>query len=189
MNIMIPNICNFSSFQNTIFLNINTPARAHTVAFRVIRALQRLVASLPIICSALDSMACLVINGRPCYIIGAERPAFRDIVQGRREFAPSSRGKGMTLDVVDINGYGSPPWHKRDRHVSSQCRLAVHSRVYYRAHTLRQFIIHAGHHQHRYLRYYSDLCSTCNWARRRSYCFVQLLTTIQQRPRELFPSL
>ena len=65
--------------------------RMHTVVFRVIRALQRLIASLPIIRSALDSMACLVINGRPCYIIGVGRPAFRDIVQGqRREDGASS---------------------------------------------------------------------------------------------------
>lgn len=71
---------------------------------RIIRALHSAIASLPIICSALDSIAYLVINGQPCCIIGSGRPAFRNIVRGPW-VALSSRGKGMTLDAVDVNGY------------------------------------------------------------------------------------
>jgi len=84
----------------------------------------------------------------------------RAAARGRGELALSSRGKGMTLDVVDINGYVHP--HGINATVSSQCRLVVQCRVYCHARMLHQFITYAGHHQHRYLWYYGDLRTTCN---------------------------
>lgn len=68
----------------------------------------------------------------------------------------------MTLDVVDINGYVRPRGINATvtyRHNAGPRQLAAcapWSTLKPASGTLRQFIMYAGHHQHRYLRYYSD---------------------------------
>lgn len=113
--------------------------RTHTVAFRVIRALQRLIAPLPIICSWLYGVP---RNKRPAMLHYRSR-TFCDIVQGQRRRGPGLRDrpvvegeKGMLLYVVDINGYTLPPPRGINATITYRhnARLTVRLRVHRPAH-------------------------------------------------------
>lgn len=134
-------------------------------------------------------MACLVINGRPCYIIGAGRPAFRDIVQGQRRRGSELRDrpvvegeKGMLLYVVDINGYARPRGINATvtyRHNAGSLYAAEYTAP--RAGTLRQFIMYAEHHRSiaTYdITLHDIYAPACNWAQRRSYYFVSTFNDV-----------
>lgn len=77
------------------------------------------------------------------HVIGTGRPTFRDIVQGRRgggwlRCRQGEKGWPWMWSTLMAT---LAPWHKRDRHVSSQCSQPVHCTIPLYA---RQSIMHAA---------------------------------------------